>query len=126
MATRTPGRIIIPSNPEELLVLAGKVLAKHEADGAASPLNAQQDFSWKEEGPKIEPCLRNHTDAETAAKTAERLYRDRDRDLPAIKAIVQNSAQLLKNVYSKNPKVLGDYGFVIDDTKQVKKEKPKN
>ena len=42
-------------------------------------------------------------------------------DLPAIKAIIQNSAQLLKSVYAKNPKVLGDYGFIVDDSKQVKK-----
>lgn len=125
MATRTPGRIIIPKKNEELLVLADKIFAKHQADGAASPLNAQQDFSWRDEGPKIVPCLKNHNDADAASKLAERLYRDRDRDLPAIRAIVQNSAQLLKGIYAKNPKVLGEYGFVIDDSKQVKKEKPK-
>ena len=125
MATRTPGRIIIPKNNEELLALADKIFAKHQADGTVSPLNAQQDFSWRDEGPKIELCLRNHNDADAASKLAERLYRERDRDLPAIRAIVQNSAQLLKGIYAKNPKVLGEYGFIIDDSKQVKKEKPK-
>jgi hypothetical protein len=43
--------------------------------------------------------------------------------LPAVKAIVQNSAQVLKSIYAKNPKVLGEYGFVVDDSKQVKKPK---
>lgn len=125
MATRTPGRIIIPKNTEELLILAGKIFSKHESDGAESPLNAQQDFSWKDEGPKIAPCLRNHEGADAAAKLAERLYRERDRDLPALRAIVQNSAQVLKGIYAKNPKMLGEYGFVVDDSKQVKKDKPK-
>ena len=43
------------------------------------------------------------------------------KDLPAIKAIIQNSAAILKSINAKNPKVLGDYGFVVDDTKRVKK-----
>ena len=55
------------------------------------------------------------------AKKAEQYYRERDKDLPAIKAIIQNSAALLKSINAKNPKVLGDYGFIVDDTKRVKK-----
>lgn len=121
MATRTPGRIKLPSNATDLLELANKIYEKHQADGAASPLNAQQDYDWSTEGPKISPCLTNHNKAEEAMKVAERFYKERDNDLPAIRAIVQNSAQLLKSVYAKNPKVLGDYGFVVDDTKKVKK-----
>ena len=121
MPARTSGRIIIPNNPEELLTLAQKVYDKHLADGAASPLNAMQDFNWAEDGPKIAPCKTNHEKAEEAAKKAEQHYRERDKDLPAIKAILQNSAKLLKTINAKNPKVLGDYGFVVDDTKRVKK-----
>jgi hypothetical protein len=70
---------------------------------------------------KIAPCQQNNADAELAAKKAEQLYRQRDQDLPIIKAIVQNSASVLKSIYAKNPKVLGDYGFVVDDSKQTKK-----
>jgi len=121
MATRTPGRIKVPTNVSELLVLADKIYAKHQADGAASPLNAQQDFSWAVEGPKIIPCKKAHDEAEEAARLAESYYKQRDNDLPAIKAIVQNSAQLLKSIYAKNPKVLGDYGFTVDDSKPTKK-----
>ena len=121
MATRTPGRIKLPTNVSELLDLADKIYEKHRSDGAASPLNAQQDYDWSIEGPKIVPCKENHNNAEEAARLAERYYKDRDNDLPAIKAIIQNSAQLLKSVYAKNPKVLGDDGFIVDDSKQVKK-----
>ena len=121
MAARTKGRIVIPKNVSELLALGEKIYAKHQADGAASPLNAQQDFSWSVEGPKVEPCKENHDKAEAAAKLAEKLYAERDRDFPALKAIIQNSAQLLKSVYAKNPKVLSEYGFVVDDSPVVKK-----
>lgn len=124
MATRTSGRIIIPSHPSDLLELADKINKKFIADGAASPLNAQQDYSWAAEGPKIAPCKSNHNKAEEAAKQAEQFYRQRDVDMAPIKAIVLNSAQILKNIYAKNPKVLGDYGFVVDDSKPVKKTKP--
>ena len=123
MATRTAGRIVLPKNPAELLDLAKKIYDKHVADGAASPLNAQQDFNWSTEGPKVLPCKTNHIAAEQAAKLAEQMYRQRDVDLPAIKAIVQNSAQVLKSIYAKNPKTLGDYGFIVDDSKQTKTPK---
>ena len=126
MSTRTSGRVVVPTNPAELLALAAKIYAKHVADGAASPLKAMVDYDWAADGPKIAPCLANHTDAEAAAKKAEEAYRQRDVDLPAIKAIVKNSAGLLKKINAKNPKKLGDYGFVVDDTVQVKKAKPKN
>ena len=124
MATRTAGRIVLPTNPDEVLNLAQKVYDKHQADGAASPLNAQSDFNWATEGPKIVPCRKNNKDAAEAAKLAEKLYRERDKDLNPITAILKNSAALLKTIYAKNPKVLGDYGFVVDDTPRVKKPKP--
>jgi hypothetical protein len=123
MASRTSGRIVIPSHPTDLLKLAEAILKKHQSDGAASALNAQQDFSWAVEGPKVAPCSTNNAEAEAAAKEAERLYRERDKDLAAIKAIVLNSAQLLKKIYAKNPKVLGDYGFVVDDSAPTTKTK---
>lgn len=123
MSTRTSGRIIIPSHPADMLALAKKIYTKHEKDGEASPLNALQDRSWAHDGPKIEDCIMNHEAAEDAVKKAERHYRQRDVDLPAIKEIVRNSAALLKTMYAKNPKMLGEYGFEVDDSKQ---HKPKN
>lgn len=124
MPARTTGRIIIPTKPSELLTLAQKIYDKHLIDGATSPLNAMNDYNWATEGPKVAPCKQNNDDAEAAAKRAEQFYRQRDLDLPQIKAIVQNSAAVLKSIYAKNPKVLGDYGLVVDDTPKVKKPKP--
>lgn len=101
--------------------MAQKIYDKHQADGAASPLNAMQDYDWTVDGPKIVPCKKNNDDAEAAAKLAEKLYRDRDIDLEPIKKIVKNSAAVLKSIYAKNPKKLGDYGLVVDDTPKAKK-----
>jgi hypothetical protein len=122
MTNRTSGRVIIPSNPEELLELASKVYKKHQDDGDASPLKVMQDNSWDVEGPKIENCLNNHEKAEEHARLAEQYYRERDKDLPFIRAVVQNSSTLLKSIHAKNPKILGNYGFEVDDTKQIKKK----
>ena len=116
MATRTQGRINIPTNTTELLELAKKINDKHIADGETSPLKAMQDYDWSTEGPKITTCKKNHDDAEEAARKAEQHYRQRDIDLPAIKDIVRNSAALLKSIYAKNPKILGDYGFQVNDS----------
>ena len=124
MATRTTGRIVIPSNPAELLNLASKIYAKHLEDGATSPLNAMQDYNWAIDGPKVAPCLENHNKAEEATKKAEQFYRQRDVDVPSVKAIVKNSAAILKGIYAKNPKKLGEYGLIVDDSKQIKKPKP--
>ena len=125
MAARTAGRIVIPKNTTELLILAKKIYDKHLADGATSPLKAMKDYNWSIDGPKVTPCITNHNSAEDATKKAEQFYRQRDIDLPVIKLIVQNSAAVLKSIYAKNPKILGDYGFVVDDSKAVKAPKPK-
>lgn len=125
MRNRTIGRVVIPRSPADLLALASKIYAKHISDGVASPLKAMVDFSWAEDGPKINPCLAKHVEAEEAAKKAEEAYRQRDVDIPAINAIVKNSAAVLKGIYAKNPKKMGEYGFTVDDSVQVKKVNPK-
>ena len=125
MRNRTIGRVVIPRNPHDLLALAAKIYAKHISDGPTSPLKVMVDFSWAEDGPKINPCLAKHDEAEAAAKKAEEAYRQRDVDMPTINAIIKNSAAVLKGIYAKNPKRMGEYGFTVDDSIQVKKVKPK-
>ena len=48
----------------------------------------------------------------------EEAYRQRDLLLPDISDITRTSIGLLKKIYSKNPKKLGDYGIDIDDSKR--------
>ena len=124
MAPRTPGRIMLPNTIEGTLQLGKSIYEKHKTDAASSVLNAQQDYNWDDDGPKVAACLQNHNLAEEHSRLAEQYYRERDKDLPAIEANIKNSSQLLKSIYAKNPKKLGEYGFVVDDTPQEPK-KPK-
>jgi len=121
MSRRTTGRVMIPENPADFLKLAKTIYDKHVALGAASPLNTVADYDWNAEGPKIQICTQDHEDAEQYAKDAENAYRRRDINLKPLRAMVKNGAALLKSANSKNPKNLGDWGIVVDDTVQVKK-----
>ena len=113
---RTNGRINVSHSPAELLELAAKVYGKHQADGESSPLNSLVDHDWSVTGPKIAPVLEIHKEAEALRKKMEVLYRERDMMLPEIEEIVRNSRNVLKSLHSKNPKRLGDWGFVVDDS----------
>ncbi|UAY53296.1 hypothetical protein [Ferruginibacter albus] len=126
MSTRTKGRIVYPRNAADMLALAKKMYEKHLADGNSSPLSVLQDYDWSVTGPTIAGCISNHEEAERLAKKAEELYKARDLAFPEISGIVKNSGSVLKGVYAKNPKKLGDYGLVVDDTPKIPKaKKPK-
>jgi hypothetical protein len=125
MAKVTKGRIIIPQNVEEGLQLAQKVYEKHTQDGASSLLNNIEGYSWAEVGGKIETCLKKHLEAEELKRKMEEAYRERDLIAPEVMTILRASASLLKAVYSKNPKKLGEWGFSVDDTPKVKEKKAK-
>ena len=118
---RTKGRVVIPSNSKEALDTAAKIYAKHLADGAASPLNALADFNWVVVGPTVATALADHEGAVDFSAKAEKLYRQRDTALVDINGIVRSSAAVLKGIYAKNPKKLGDWGLQIDDTPKEKK-----
>ncbi|MBL7703811.1 MAG: hypothetical protein JNM14_16295 [Ferruginibacter sp.] len=124
MARKTAGRIEISANVPEALTLAKKVYEKHMAEGDKSILKDLDGVNWAVTGPRIEPCLANHTEAEALSKQAEKVYRLRDADLAPIIEIVRISKNVLKGKYTKNPKALGDWGFTVDDTPKAKKDKP--
>ncbi|UAY52477.1 hypothetical protein [Ferruginibacter albus] len=124
MATKTKGRVVLSTNARESLKLAENVYTKHQADGNASILLSLEDgLDWAVTGPKINTCLAKHEEAEQLAKDAEKAYRDRDAMLTEINGIVIASKNLLKGKYTNNPKALGDWGFVVDDTPKAKKNK---
>ena len=123
MAKTTKGRIAIPTNVEENLQLAGKVYEKHQKDGASSILNNLDDMDWNAMGPNIALCLQKHLEAEDLKRKTEEAYRTRDLYLPQLNELLRASKGLLKGVYSKNPKKLGEWGFSVDDSPKVKKDK---
>ena len=120
--SKTKGRVEVPKNIEELLTLAAKVYKKHLDDAAESKLKMLEDYNWNDVGPKIANCLASHNLAEEHKAKMEAEYRKRDLLLPEIEGVLRSSKALLKGIYAKNPKKLGDWGFNIDDSAPVKKE----
>lgn len=114
-------RVIIPKNPEDLLKLAGKINLKHVADGAASPLNQLEDFNWTDHGSKIAPAQTFNDDAKQMEKDLEKKYDQRDLLVSPIDQTVKASRDLLLGKFKLNPKKLGDWGFVVDDSPKAKK-----
>jgi hypothetical protein len=122
-STRTKGRIAIPKNIEEHLDLASSVYNKHLADGEASLLKNLADYDWTVLGPKIAECLAKHKEAEECKRKMEDAYKERDLMFPEIEEAVRAGKAMLKGVFSKNPKKLGEWGFNVDDTPKTKKPK---
>ena len=123
MGAKTTGRIKIPTNAGEKIELAEKVYNKHLEDGKSSKLLALEDHNWAVTGPTVAIAKSHHQQAEAFSKKAEELYKSRDLLLQEINGSLTASAKVLKGIYSKNPKKLGDYGFVVDDSKQAPKVK---
>lgn len=108
-------RVTIPRNPKERLELAGRVFAKHQADGAGSPLSALQENNWTTHGPNVAEALTLHNQAEDLSRQIEELYRQRDVLLEPITEAVKSSRDLLLGIHRTNPKRLGDWGFEVAD-----------
>ena len=113
---RTVGRISVSRKPEELLTLASQVFAKHQDDGAASPLSNLDGYDWTIVGPTIEQALARHREAEALKGQMEKAYRERDLLIEPIDETVKASRNLLKALNQKNPKRLADWGFQVADT----------
>ncbi|OFX57377.1 MAG: hypothetical protein A2046_01145 [Bacteroidetes bacterium GWA2_30_7] len=115
---KTKGRVSIPQNPVSLLTLGDKVYKKHLAEGANSKLNLLEGFDLTKVGATIAPCLASHNLAEDYKQKMEAEYRKRDLLLPDIEETLRACKSLLKGIYIKNPKLLGEWGFSVDDTKK--------
>lgn len=114
-------RVQIPKNPEELLKLADKINKKHISDAADSPLNQLEDFNWTDNGPKIVPAQTFNDEAKQMEKDLEKKYDQRDLLVNPIDKTVKATRDLLLGKYAQNPKKLGDWGFVVDDSPKAKK-----
>lgn len=119
-------RVVIPTNPEKKLTLAELVLGKHTTDGAASPLNALVDNNWTANGPKVAQARTLQTNITQLEKDLENMYKQRDLLLAPVTESLKGSRDALVGIYRSNPKKLGDWGFVVNDTPAPKKkEEPK-
>jgi len=112
-------RVDIPRNPVERLKLAAAILAKHTALGAASPL---KDLGWTAIGPSVATATGFDNTAKQLEKDVEKAYGGRDALQPAIDKEINRSRDLLLALYADNPRLLGDYGFVVDDSPRPAKK----
>jgi hypothetical protein len=60
--------------------------------------------------------------ASDLSKQAEREYRDRDVTMPKVTQALRDARDTLLVANRENPKALGDFGFVIDDSPQDKSQ----
>ncbi len=116
-------RIVVPTNIGELLKLGTLIYNKHLADGTKSPLNSLSDYNWNDHGPNLPLASAKHDEAEEYTRRAEQAYRERDRLMGDVTGLVRSSRDLLKAVFSKTPKKLGEWGFEVNDTPRVVKTK---
>ena len=117
-------RVVIPKSPVQLIDLGSKVYLKHAEMGFGSPLNSMQSHTWDVNGPLIAQALEYHNQAEKEIKMAEELYSKRDLLLDEIDHSVKSSRDLLLGVYRDNPKEMGQWGFVVDDSVRPSAKKP--
>ncbi|RYZ20475.1 MAG: hypothetical protein EOO16_16555 [Chitinophagaceae bacterium] len=119
MANKNP-RIPIPRDPEGLLALAVAVKAKHDALGAASPLQAMEDYNWSQVGALLTTTDDLQDRISDMEKKLEELYAERNRHLPVIKGALTSSRNVLKGIYAQNMKKLGEWGYTVDHTPRKK------
>jgi hypothetical protein len=109
-------RVVVPKKPEQLIDLAGNINKKHQDDKEQSPLKAMRVHKWEDNGPKIATCLEHHKKAEELKRQMEEEYRNRDLLLIDLVNSVKASRDILLGVCRDNPKIMGEWGFLVDDT----------
>ncbi len=112
-------RISVPraAQPDELLRLSETIYAKHQADGAASPLVGEVAAKWATVGPKLSQARTLNVRAKEIEKELEKLYQDRDLILTEVEPLAKQTRDLLKGYYGlAKIRDLGDHGYVVDDT----------
>jgi hypothetical protein len=115
-------RVEIPKKPGQLIDLAGSINQKHQDDKEQSPLNAMRVHKWEDNGPKIATCLDHHKKAENLRLQMEEEYRKRDLLLIDLVNSVKASRDILLGVCRDNPKVMGEWGFQVNDTPRSPKK----
>ncbi len=114
--SRKTVKVEIPNNPDDLLLLLGKVIAKNAADGADSPIKSLNMTTFEAKT----------TIAATANAEMQRLY-----DLAKIETGKRDNAfgtmqtedtvlyilgqirDMLLAIYKNNPRELGQWGFDV-------------
>lgn len=107
-------RVPLPTNPSEAIALLKSVKTKHESLGAASPLAGMK---WADLiGPALARAEEKDGLADQLHKDAEKATEQRDKEMPVVTQALRSARDVLLGLNSDNPRVLGDYGYAVDDT----------
>ncbi len=103
----------------------GSAIAAQDATLAdASPIESLDwAVSAAGEGDLAE-ALRLHAEAETHAAAADAAYQKRNVKLKNVLSLIRRSRDILKGHHADELKVLGDYGFQVDDTPRTRPGTP--
>lgn len=111
-------RVIIPKNPDKLIELANDIVAKHTADGAASPLS---NLNMADMTTKTAVADTQNQASGKAYRDAELATENRDLALGAdrstqgtVNYYVAAVRDMLLGMYKGNEQKLGDWGFTVD------------
>jgi hypothetical protein len=111
-------RVKIPRNkPSELLELAKKVQQKHLADGDSSVLKV---LNWKDLGSVVDESFAAHEKAERLKREMLEAYQQRDLRLESVLGLLRDSRDVLTGAYSKEMKVLGQWGYDVAEIRRAK------
>ena len=113
-------RVQISKNTEKLLNLAELVAKKHLELGKDSPLNV---LEWDKQVENVSKALDLHKQAKEYQRLAEQAHEKRDLLVTPLDDLLKQTRDLLKALYRAEPKKLGEFGFVVDES--VRKKKPK-
>ncbi|MFN0049205.1 MAG: hypothetical protein ACKVOU_08795 [Cytophagales bacterium] len=111
-------RVKLSSNPEDILNLAKLVAEKHTLQGPTSPLNA---LNLNFQISNIDKALELHKQAKEYQRLSEQAHEQRDSLVAPLDDLLKQSRDLLKALYRHEPKMLGEFGFTVNDTADKKK-----
>jgi hypothetical protein len=106
-------RVPLPSDPSESIALLKKVKKKHDELGAASPLTG---LKWGEISPALATADEQDGISDDLRKQAEKATEARDEKMPVVTEALRAARDVLSGLNRANPRVLGDYGFTVDDS----------
>lgn len=113
-------RVQISSNAEKLLNLAELVAKKHAELGATSPLNV---LEWNKQAENVKKALDYHKQAKEYQRLSEQAHEQRDILVTPLDDLLRQTRDLLKALYRTEPKKLGEFGFIVDESVRKKKTK---
>jgi len=115
-------RIIYPEDFVEQTKLQADIRAKHNNDGAGSPLTTfltAQNIDLEADFTTGQNALAQNTESKTKYRESEKLNESRDLKFKPVMRHLRGSIQFLKAYYGPNISTLGDWGVTVDNDDRI-------